>query len=206
MLSKHGRKLFSVPLDKLVPLMQASGITPNGLTVIGFLLTAVTALVLASGALLWGGVMLAIAATFDMLDGKLARATGQSSAFGAFFDSTIDRYAEGATLLALAYYYSGLQDGRTQLILLFVTLIGSLMVSYTRARAEGLGIACKSGIMQRPERIVVLILGLITGWMLPVLWVLAIMTNVTVVQRIYEVYTGSKISSDVSSSAQEDLV
>ena len=150
--------------------------------------------------------MLSVAALFDMLDGKLARATGQSSLFGAFFDSTIDRYAEGATLLALVYYYSGLPDGRTAIILLFVTLIGSLMVSYTRARAEGLGVECNSGIMQRPERVVILIAGLITGWMIPVLWVLAIMTNVTVAQRIYEVYRRSRVTEDESSSTQNEMV
>ena len=188
MISNLGRKLFAEPLNRLVPLLQATGVSPNGLTVIGFLLTAVSALLLAIGWFFTGGLLLIIAAIFDMLDGGLARATGQSTKFGAFFDSSIDRYSESVLLVALIYYYSSIGDGPLEPVLLAVTLVGSIMVSYTRARAEALDVECKVGILQRPERVILLIVGLLTGWMVVVLWLLAILTNVTVCQRIYDVY------------------
>ncbi len=188
MISNLGRKLFAEPLNRLVPLLQATGVSPNGLTLIGFLLTVTAALLLAIGWFITGGFVLIIAAVFDMLDGSLARATGQSTKFGAFFDSSIDRYSESVILVALIYYYSNIGNGPLEPVLLAVTLVGSIMVSYTRARAEALDVECKVGILQRPERVILLIIGLLTGWMVPVLWLLAILTNVTVLQRIYDVY------------------
>ena len=107
---------------------------------------------------------------------------------GAFFDSTLDRYSESITFLGLVYYYSAMPDSQTELALIFAILVGSMMVSYTRARAEALQVECKVGIMQRPERVILLILGLLSGWMLITLWILAIFTNLTAFQRIYEVY------------------
>ena len=188
MLSKFGRPLFVDALSLLARRLHALGITPNGLTYTGFILTAITAYFLANGFFRWGGVLLLLAAFFDMLDGAVARFTQQISTFGAFIDSTLDRYSESVTFLALAYYYSGRPSTRTELVLILVILVGSLMVSYTKARAEALHVECKAGIMQRPERVVLLIAGLLTGWMQPILWVLAIFTNFTAIQRIYEVY------------------
>jgi CDP-diacylglycerol--glycerol-3-phosphate 3-phosphatidyltransferase len=189
MLSKYGRALFQKPLAWLAQHIQKTGITPNGLSYIGFALTALSAILLAMGHIRWGGLVLFAGAMFDMLDGSLARATNQTSKFGAFLDSTLDRYAESITLLALVFYYITFQPAsRTELFLLFLTMVGSLMVSYTRARAESLQVDCKVGILQRPERIVFLIAGMLTGWMLPVLWILAVFTNVTALQRVYEVY------------------
>lgn len=188
MLSKYGRGWIAAPLTHIATWLERTGISPNALTVIGLLLTTVVALILATGNLLWGGLLLIFAALFDTLDGALARHTGKTSIFGAFLDSVVDRFAEAVTLIALIYYYSGQPDGRLPVILLACTLVGSLMVSYTRARAEAVNIECKEGLFQRTERIVVLILGLVTSWMLPVLWVLAILTNVTAVQRVYDVY------------------
>ncbi len=192
MISEYGRKIFAAPLSRLVPLFQATGISPNGLTVIGFLLTALAALLLALGYFLVGGLVLALAAIFDMFDGSLARATGQVTKFGAFFDSSIDRYSESVILVALIYYYSGIGSSPLEPLLLAVTLVGSLMVSYTRARAEAMDVECKVGILQRPERVILLIAGLLTGWMVPVLWLLAVLTNVTAMQRIYDVYKKTK--------------
>lgn len=188
MLSKFGRPLFADALSLLARRLHALGITPNGLTYTGFILTAITAYFLANGFFRWGGVLLLLAAFFDMLDGAVARFTQQISTFGAFIDSTLDRYSESVTFLALAYYYSRRPSTRTELVLILVILVGSLMVSYTKARAEALNVECKAGIMQRPERVVLLIAGLLTGWMQPILWVLAIFTNFTAIQRIYEVY------------------
>jgi CDP-diacylglycerol--glycerol-3-phosphate 3-phosphatidyltransferase len=192
MLSKYGRGWIATPLSYIAGWLEATGISPNALTLIGFGLTLVVAGVLASGQLLWGGLLLIVAALFDTLDGALARHAGKTSVFGAFLDSVMDRFSEAVTLIALIYYYSGLADGRVPVVLLAVALVGSLMVSYTRARAEAVNIECKEGFFQRTERIVVLIIGLVTGWMLPVLWILAILTNVTAVQRIYDVYRKAK--------------
>ena len=188
MLSKYGRGWIATPLTHIAGWLQTTGVSPNMLTAIGFLLSAVVAVVLATGNLLWGGLLLIFAALFDTLDGALARHANKTTIFGAFFDSVMDRFSESVTLIALIYYYSGQPDGRIPVLLLAFSMMGSLLVSYTRARAEAVGIECKEGFFQRTERIVVLILGLVTGWMLPVLWLLAIFTNFTAVQRIYDVY------------------
>ena len=188
MISKYGRGWIAAPLGQIAAWLERTGISPNALTLIGFFLTVVVAGVLATGQLLWGGLLLIFAALFDTLDGALARHAGKTSVFGAFLDSVMDRFSESVTLVALIWYFSGQAEGRIPVILLAVTIVGSLMVSYTRARAEAVNIECKEGFFQRTERIIVLILGLVTGWMLPVLWILAIFTNFTAVQRIYDVY------------------
>lgn len=188
MLSKYGRPLFADPLSRLAYYLHQLGITPNGLTYSGFVLTVITALVLATGEFRWGGLLLLLAALFDMLDGAVARYTKQMSTFGAFLDSTLDRYSESVTFLALAYYFSRHPSTRTELVLILFILVGSLMVSYTKARAEALQVECKAGWLQRPERIVILVVGLMVGWLEPILWLLAIFTNFTALQRIYEVY------------------
>jgi CDP-diacylglycerol--glycerol-3-phosphate 3-phosphatidyltransferase len=192
MFSKFGREFVAPAVAYIVGLLQAAGISPNTLTYTGFFLTALSALVLAGGYFRWGAIILLIASIFDMLDGSLARATSQSSVFGAFLDSTLDRYSESVTFLALVYYYSGVVGSRIEVILIFVIIIGSLMVSYTRARAEALNVECKAGMLQRPERVLLLIAGLLIGWLQPVLWVMAILTNISALQRIYEVYTNSR--------------
>lgn len=188
MLSKYGRPLLAATMGRIAGVLHRMGITPNALTYTGFLLTAITALFLANGLFRWGGILLIIAAFFDMLDGAVARFTAQMSTFGAFLDSTLDRYSESVTFLALAYFYSQHVSTRAELVLIIIILVGSLMVSYTKARAEALQVECKAGILQRPERVVLLILGLLTNWMQPVLWIMAILTNFTACQRIYEVY------------------
>ncbi len=187
-LSKYGRQWTTRPVAFVVDQLHRWGVTPNAVTYTGFAFTIATALVLASGAFVVGGILLLFASLLDLVDGALARATKQSSTFGAFLDSTLDRYSESVTFLALAYHYSSQPGGQWPIVLVFLTIVGSLMVSYTRARAEGLAIECKEGWMQRPERLALLILGLLTGWMLPVLAIMAFLTNFTAVQRIYQVY------------------
>lgn len=188
MLSKYGRPVFSQPLNAIARPLHKWGVTPNGISIFGFLMTIGASALLAIGELEWGGVVLLLAASCDMLDGALARLTNQVSKFGAFLDSTLDRYSESITLLGLTIFYASFQQSQLHLVLIVLALIGSWMVSYTRARAEGLQLECKGGFLQRPERIAILIAGLILGWMLPVLWILAVLTNVTAVQRIYDVY------------------
>jgi CDP-diacylglycerol--glycerol-3-phosphate 3-phosphatidyltransferase len=188
MLSKYGRPFFARPLSRLVDWLRDTGVTPNEITLTGFILTGVSALILGNGNFRVGGWLLFGAAMFDMLDGALARITDQSSTFGAFLDSTLDRYSESVTFFALAFFYSRQPNARTELVLIFAILVGSLMVSYVKARAEALKVECKAGWLQRPERLFLLIVGLIFGWIAPILWALAIFTNFTALQRIYEVY------------------
>lgn len=188
MISKYGRGWIAAPLGHIAGWLEAAGISPNALTLIGFGLTLVVAFILATGNLFWGGILLIFAALFDTLDGAVARHAGKTTVFGAFLDSVMDRFSEAVTLIALIYYYSFQPDGQWPVILLALTIVGSLMVSYTRARAEAVNIECKEGFFQRTERIIVLILGLVTGWMLPVLIILAVFTNLTAVQRIWDVY------------------
>jgi CDP-diacylglycerol--glycerol-3-phosphate 3-phosphatidyltransferase len=166
----------------------ATGISPNGLTLLGLVLNIGAGAIVASGMLLAGGIALLIASAFDMLDGAVARATGKASRFGAFLDSVIDRYCEAVVLIGLIVVLS--RTGDTPLVIAATAaLVGSLLVSYARARAEGLGLDCEVGLLQRPERVIILAIGLIAADYLlaPVIWVLAVVTNITVVQRILHV-------------------
>lgn len=165
-----------------------TGVSPTHLTLIGFALNLVVAAILGAGQLAVGGLLVLVVGLFDMLDGALARVADRSTTFGAFLDSTLDRYSEAAVLLGLLYDASRRGDV-TASTLTCVVIVGSLMVSYTRARAEGLGLDCEVGFAPRPERIVLLGVGLIVGLEVPALVVLAIVTHVTAVQRILYVYT-----------------
>jgi CDP-diacylglycerol--glycerol-3-phosphate 3-phosphatidyltransferase len=144
---------------------------------------AVAGVLCASGSFFPAGLVVAASCAFDALDGALARASGAVSVFGAFLDSFLDRYAEAAVYAGMLIHYAGVGPawgvGAT-----FAAAIGSLMVSYARARAEGLGVACRVGIFARPERIAVIIVGLVTGLVLPALVVLAVATNATAARRL----------------------
>ncbi|NOZ34278.1 MAG: CDP-alcohol phosphatidyltransferase family protein [Chlorobi bacterium] len=149
-------------LDPILNITEKTGISPNGITIIGFIITITAAVILIIGAeigtrgdtkyITWFGIVLLTAGLFDMLDGQLARKTGKMTKFGALFDSVIDRYSEMIMFFGIAYYlvsYHYFLSG----VLAFIAMIGSIMVSYVRARAEGLGVECKVGLMQRPERV-----------------------------------------------------
>jgi CDP-diacylglycerol--glycerol-3-phosphate 3-phosphatidyltransferase len=193
-LSKYGRQWLAWPVSVVVERLHRLGISPNAVSYTGFALTLLTAVLLAGGYFIAGGILLTVASLLDLVDGSLARATKQSSTFGAFLDSTLDRYSESVTLIALAYHYAGQAQSRLYVMLILLTVVGSLMVSYTRARAEALNVECKEGWLQRPERVFLLIVallfnGLFAGWlMLAVLAFMAVMTNATAIQRIYQVY------------------
>lgn len=168
------------------------GFSPNALTVIGSVLTACVGLLIAQGWFLAAGICLWVFSATDTLDGALARATGRVSVFGAFLDSVCDRYAEAAVFFGLVWYYQWTSNP-LGLALAYVALVGSLMVSYARARAEGVGLqAADVGWFQRPERIITLGIGLLVGAFVPlvlemVLGVLAVLTTVTVLQRVRHV-------------------
>jgi len=163
------------------------GIAPNWLTVLGLVSNVAVAILIAQGRLRLGGGLTIVANLFDTLDGTLARISGQTSSFGAFLDSTLDRLSEAVIYLGLLLHYAQ-QGRRTEVFLIYVTIVGSLMVSYARARAEGLGLQCKVGLLTRAERIGLLVIGLVAGIMPWMLWPLAVLTNVTVAQRIAHVW------------------
>ncbi len=165
------------------------GLTPNAVTLIGFALTLVVGAVLALGYTTRGGWLLLLAGVFDALDGTLARLMGRKTRFGAFLDSTCDRYSDAAILfgLMLPFLRAG-QQGQAQIILIFVTLVGSILISYTRARAEGLGLECKVGLLTRLERFLIIAAALILNLVTPALWLLAILTNITALQRVIYVW------------------
>jgi CDP-diacylglycerol--glycerol-3-phosphate 3-phosphatidyltransferase len=168
-------------------------ITANVLTFFGLLLAAVSGVLAAMGNLFWAGVLLLLAAPMDAFDGTVARLSGSiKSKFGAFWDSTLDRYSEGCVLLGIVIY--GLNRNSDWIVVLaFVTLIGSLLVSYARSRAETLGVDCKVGIMTRLERVAVTIVMLLLNPFYPDvplligLGLMAVFTNITVIMRIMHV-------------------
>jgi len=214
---KIKKKAYNV-LDPLIKLLVKMGATPNIVTTIGFFITILAAEILIYGAetgerndpayITWFGLVLLIAGLFDMLDGQLARKTGKMTEFGAFYDSIIDRYSEMIMFFGIAYYLVSF-DYFLSGIFAFFAMIGSIMVSYARARAEGLGYECKIGMMQRPERILLIgISALLYGWVYSVagefkiktesgfllfenisvftipIFILAVLTNYTAFQRI----------------------
>ncbi|GAC1402388.1 MAG: CDP-alcohol phosphatidyltransferase family protein [Chloroflexota bacterium] len=189
--------------DRIVGPLGSTGITPNSLTLVGFMLNLIAAVILAGGHLVWGGVALLVAGLFDMLDGALARVQRAGSTFGAFFDSTLDRLAEATVGLGLAWHFMGLGPaGRVPLLLVYLMIVGSLMISYARARAEGLGLECKVGLVARPERVVILALGLLLGaaGTVVALGILTLATLGTVGQRIYHVWRISQ--PDIAAGAR----
>jgi CDP-diacylglycerol--glycerol-3-phosphate 3-phosphatidyltransferase len=173
-------------------------------TLIGFVLTLGVAVVISQGYLRLAGILLIVAAGVDAVDGTLARMYGNATRFGAFLDSTMDRYSESVLFLGVAVYFIG-TGATTEVMLTFAVLIGSFMVSYTRARAEGLGFALKGGLLTRFERAVVLIAALILNQLTIGLWLMAVLTNLTAFQRIWLVRLGLKDTQIEPAPAQPDL-
>ena len=188
---------------RLVPALRALRLTPNSLTVVGLLICAGSAVLVALGYLIPGGVLLLLASGFDILDGALARVTGSEYRYGAFLDSTTDRYAEAFTYIGLLYYFLFSQHDTMEPMLVIFALTGSLLVSYVRARAQSLGFDADGGLLQRPERVVITVIGLIVMPLLVwALWIVAVLANVTAVQRIWEVWQQSRRGSAPGDVAQ----
>jgi CDP-diacylglycerol--glycerol-3-phosphate 3-phosphatidyltransferase len=186
MLTNLARAWGAKIVDRVARLLNRLGLTPNGATLLGFAMTVGVAFLLALGYLRLGGILLIFTLAFDAVDGTLARLTARTTRFGAVLDSTLDRWAEIAIYAALVWHYSsiGLDAG---VWLATAAMATSLMVSYTRARAEGAGFALKEGLFTRLERLIVLIAGLIlnlTPWALLVISVLA---GFTALQRLWVV-------------------
>jgi CDP-diacylglycerol--glycerol-3-phosphate 3-phosphatidyltransferase len=184
LVTKDRLRRWALPLTRLVA---QAGLTPNMLTVIGFLLNAGVAAVLATGRWQLGGVLLLLASAFDLLDGAVAQYAHKATAFGAFLDSNLDRLSEAVIYFGLLWVYAP-QGMTTEILLIYATIVGSLLVSYARARAEGLGLKCEVGLLARPERVILLALGLLLNQVTIALWLLAVLTNLTAGQRVLHVW------------------
>jgi len=186
-------------MDAVGRVVARTGMTPDMATVLGLVINGGVAVVFATGHLRLGGLLLLIVAPFDMLDGALARATGKTSTFGAFLDSTLDRYSESVLFFGLLWQVMhDLGNHQTErALLIFASVTGSLLVSYARARAEALGYDNEVGLLARPERVVALGVFLLIGgnsWygIDAVLWILAVATHFTAIQRIVHVWRISR--------------
>jgi CDP-diacylglycerol--glycerol-3-phosphate 3-phosphatidyltransferase len=177
----RGGKLI---LNELVRVLTLFHINPNILTFTGVLISLWAAWNFGHGRLFQGAIILILAGLFDMLDGEVARVSRSETRFGAFYDSVIDRYSDIIVLQGLMVWYAR-QDWLEYVVLVGVVFMGAVMTSYARARAESLIPTCKVGFMERPERIVLLVIGGLTNRMEAVLWVLAVLGNWTVINRIY---------------------
>jgi CDP-diacylglycerol--glycerol-3-phosphate 3-phosphatidyltransferase len=164
-----------------------SKIHPNVLTFIGLLINAVAATFLAIGQFRTAGLIIIFAGLFDMVDGRVARETNQVTRFGAFFDSVLDRYSDLGLLIGLLVYYGTIQRP-FYVVLTAIVMAASVMISYARSRAENIIPTCKVGFLERPERVVLLIIGALFDRMAPVLWVIAILGNITVIHRMIFTY------------------
>ena len=179
-----------VVLDPPSRLLARLGIQPNLLSIIGFFVASAAGAAVAAGYIAHGGWLLLVSGPFDALDGALARTAGLESRFGAFLDSFIDRYSEAAVLFGILCWAT-MHDRHVLVLAAFLTMIGSFMVSYARARAGALRISCRVGLFTRLERFIVLTLTLITQQLLAGLILLALLTNFTALQRMFHVYRQS---------------
>ncbi|HLI85631.1 MAG TPA: CDP-alcohol phosphatidyltransferase family protein [Bryobacteraceae bacterium] len=173
-------------IDRIVRWLALSRIHPNVLTFFGLVINIGAAFLFAMGRFRWAAAVVIGAGLFDMVDGRVARATDRVTRFGGFFDSVLDRYSDLALLIGLLVYYASI-NRFGYVVLTAVVMMGSVMVSYVRARAECTIPKCKVGFLERPERVVLIIIGALFNRMAPVLWVIAVLSNVTVIHRM--IYT-----------------
>jgi len=193
MLTRLARRYASRIVDPLARFLIRLGATPNSISLAGIVLMAGVSALLATGYHRWAGLLMIVATSADAFDGAVARIQGSSSQFGAFLDSTLDRYSEAIALLGLQLYFIQHSDAQG-LVLTFVALVGSLMVSYTRARAEGVGLECKRGLLTRMERVLLLSVALLLNQLLVGLWLLAILSHFTAIQRMVLTWRASRVA------------
>ncbi len=173
-------------LDRIVRALALSRINPNFLTFLGLVVNIIAAWQFARGRFLAAGLVVIGAGFFDLVDGPVARESNRVTRFGGFFDSVLDRYSDLALFMGLLVYYASI-NRFFYIVLTAIVMTGSVMVSYTRSRAENIIPSCKVGFLERPERVVLIILGALFNRMAAVLWVIAVLSNVTVVYRM--IYT-----------------
>ena len=186
---------FGRIINAIVSALALSKIHPNVLTFIGLLINALAAYLFAIGNFIFAGLVVLFAGLFDMVDGRVARETNQVTRFGGFFDSVLDRYSDLGLLVGLQVYYASISR-YFYVVLTAVVMLGSVMVSYSRARAENTIPRCKVGFLERPERIVLIIIGALTNRIAPVLWILAVLSNVTVIHRMIYTFQEAKRLED----------
>lgn len=192
------RRTLAQRVNKLpARLIARTGISPNVITVLGFLVSCIVAWILATGHFFLGGFLILFSGAFDMMDGAVARVTGKITRFGALLDSTLDRYSEGAIFLGLLAYYAD-RGSYQEVLLIGAALFGSVMTSYVRARAEGLGLKCEVGLFTRPERVILLAIGLILNQMLVILWIIAVLSNLVALQRL--LYVRQQLGKEAKTS------
>lgn len=170
-------------LEPIVRRLAAIGVTPMALSVAGLAGNAAAAILISRGALFTGGAVMLLASALDLLDGALARSTNTASTAGALVDSTLDRVSEAVVLFGVLIYMLG-ANRDVDAMLAFVAVVGSMMVSYVRARAEGLGLSMTDGLFTRAERVLLLGAALILGYLSTALWLLAVLTSLTALQRL----------------------
>jgi CDP-diacylglycerol---glycerol-3-phosphate 3-phosphatidyltransferase len=189
-IEQKAREVSRPTLESVGRVLSRWHVPPDAITYLGLVLTAGVAVLLALGHIRWGGLAYILAALCDALDGTLARVSGKGSRFGAFLDSTIDRFEESIVFLGLIVYYARM-GGALEVPLLLVATFASLMVSYTKARAEGLAISCNVGLLSRPVRVALLIVALILNQVLVGLIVVAALSLFTAFQRMHHVWRSS---------------
>lgn len=182
-------------IDPIISALAKVGVTPNMLTLAGVLGNAGAAFLAARGDFLAAGIVMLAASSLDMLDGALARATGKATRFGSVFDAVMDRVSEAAVLFGLLYYFSD-RGGREEELLIFAAVVGSFLVSYTRARAEVVDIPLREGLFGRAERVLLLGIGLIIDQATVALWFLAVAAGATAIQRLVLVWLRAGRSGD----------
>jgi phosphatidylglycerophosphate synthase len=179
----------------IVRMLALSRIHPNVLTFIGLLVNIWAAFLFSQGRFRAAAVVVIAAGLFDMVDGRVARETNRVTRFGGFFDSVLDRYSDLALLMGLLVYYASI-NRFFYIVLTAIVMTGSVMVSYTRSRAENIIPTCKVGFLERPERVVLIIIGALADRMAPVLWVLAFFSNITVAHRMIYTWQEAKRLED----------
>ena len=190
MLSSKLNHKLDKPLGPLVRCLAGFGISPNMLSVAGAVMNVIAAAALIYGHLRSGSALIVVGGICDLLDGALARVTGKQSQFGSVVDSTLDRYSDGLPVLGLLLHYSGWVSGTTRfgaMTLCSIVILGTFLVPYVRAKAESIGKRCDVGLAERAERIIILAGGLMIGAEIVSLWVLAVLTHLTVIQRLLHV-------------------
>ena len=189
---------FRTPVDKAVKplgnLLRKTGLTPDHLTILGLLVGIAAAVAIGSGRLLLGAFLVVLAALPDLLDGALAKASDSASQRGAFFDSTIDRITDALLLGGIAWYFAGTESPYMTLLPYAVASVSSL-ISFQRAKAESLGIDAKGGLMERAERIIAILIGLLFPVLLiPILWIMLVLTSITAIQRFVKVWKQAAVA------------
>ena len=183
---------FSHLLDKpLTPLARAFPVNPNIVTFIGMIITSLSGFIIPIN-LFWGGIFILVGGAFDLIDGVIARVNGRATKFGALLDSTMDRIADGFIFLGISWYFF-IVGSEIGLIITLLCMIASFLISYVRARAEGIGVSCNVGIIERPERLIILAFGCLTSLISATLLILTVLSWITVIQRI--IYARKKIKS-----------